>query len=155
MLSLFPYIKWIHVLSAIVAVGTNLTYNVILASAGQHKDRLAFSLKTIHILDSRMANPAYALLLITGLTMALSLRLPLTTPWLLTALILYGLIATLGIAIYAPAFRRQVRLLEQEGPQSPAYQSTARRANAIGILVTFLAVFIVFLMVTQPALWGG
>lgn len=145
----------LHVLSAIVAVGANVTYGVLLARAKQQTASLSFALGTIRFIDSRMVNPAYGLLLITGVAMAMNDQIPMTTPWILAAVILFGVIAVLGMAVYAPVFRRQIRLAETEGAQSEAYQKTARLGNILNLATAVLTVIIVFLMVVKPALWGG
>ena len=151
---LFLLIKWIHVLSAITAVGANVTYGIWIGRASREPNVLPFVLRNIRLIDQRIANPCYGLLLLTGLTMAFMTRLPLTTPWLLTALILYAIAALLGIVVYAPISRRQMRLLESEGFESPVYRSVAKQSTWLGILVTIDVVIIVFLMVVKPALWG-
>ncbi len=154
-MDLFPVLKTIHVFSAIAAVGTNLTYSVLLASATRQPDALVFTLNAIRILDRRLANPAYGLLLITGLSMALTVPFPLTTPWILSALVLYALVAVLGIAVYAPISRQRIRLAESEGLHGASYQATARKGNIAGSGVIAITVLIVILMVTKPVLWGG
>jgi uncharacterized membrane protein len=151
---LFSIIKWIHVLAAITAVGANITYGMWIAQASRQPKVLPFVLRNIHWIDSRVANPCYALLLLTGLTMAFTVPIPLTAPWLLTALILYILAALLGIIAYAPVVRRQIQLLESKGFDSPDYQAVAKRSTLFGILVTVDVILIVFLMVVKPALWG-
>ncbi len=154
-MSFFLLLKTVHVLSAIVAVGTSLTYRFLLAGANRQPEALVYTLRTIRRLDMQLANPAYGLLLLSGLAMALTVPFPLTTPWILTALVIYGSVMVLGIAVYAPVFRRQVQLAESEGLQGTAYRAAARQGNIIGLLVTALAVVIVVLMVAKPVLWGG
>ena len=151
---LFPYIKWIHVLSAITAVGANITYGIWMARASRQPDVLPFVLHTIKTIDDWVANPLYFLLLLTGLTMAFILPIPLTTPWLLTALVLYASATVLGMFVFVPVFRRQVRLLETEGAQSERYKALARQARIFGIVVGVLVLIIVFMMVVKPRLWG-
>ena len=145
------WVKWVHVLAAIAAVGANITYGIWISQASRDPKVLPFVLRNIHVIDRRVANPGYALLLITGVAMALALPIPFTTPWLLTALILYGLAALLGAAFYAPVVRKQIQILEREGFESPAYQAVAKRSTLLGILVTLDVVIIVFLMVVKPA----
>jgi uncharacterized membrane protein len=150
----YGLVKWAHILVAIIAVGANLTYRSWIRAAEREPAVLPFVLRRIGVVDRRVANPGYLLLLATGLTLALTTKLPLTTPWLLTALVLYILAALLGILVYAPVARRQRALLESDGSGSPVYRSTARRAELLGILVTADVVIIVFLMVVKPGLWG-
>jgi len=151
---LYLYLKWLHVLSAIIAVGANATYGIWLARASRDTDNLPFTLKGIKMLDDRFANPAYGLLLITGLAMVFTAPLPLTTPWLLTGLVLYGVLVLVGLLGYTPALRRQIQILEAEGFNSPNYQAQARRGTMLGIILAILAIGIVFLMVVKPALWA-
>ncbi len=151
---LFLFIKWIHVLSAITAVGANVTYGIWIARASREPKTLPFVLHNIRWIDQRIANPCYGLLLITGLTMVFLVRLPLTTPWLLTALILYVTAALLGALVYAPVVRRQIKALETDGFDSPDYQAASKRGTLLGILVTLDVIVIVFLMVVKPTLWG-
>ena len=150
----FLLIKWIHILSAITAVGANITYGMWIARASREPKVLPFVLRNIHWIDSRVANPCYGLLLLTGLSMAFLLPIPLTTPWLSTALVLYVIAALLGILAYAPVVRRQIQILEAKGFDSPDYHAVAKQSTIFGILVGIDVIIIVFLMVVKPALWG-
>ena len=151
---LYLYLKWLHILSAIIAVGANATYGIWLSRASRNPDNLPFTLKGIKMLDDRVANPAYGLLLITGLSMVFTVSFPLTTPWLLTALVLYGVLVLVGLFGYTPALRRQIETLEVDGFSSPSYQAQARRGAVIGIILAVIAISIVFLMVVKPPLWA-
>lgn len=146
-------IKWVHVLAALTAVGTNLTYGIWIRQASKEPQNLPFVLSNINWLDRRVANPSYGLLLITGLTMAFLIPIPLTTPWLLTAVSLYVIAALLGILLYAPTSRKQRRLLDTEGFEAPEYKAVAKRGSLLGMVVTLDVIVIVFLMVVKPSLW--
>jgi len=150
---LFLIIKWIHILSAITAVGANATYAIWFARASRDPKILPFVLHTIKRIDDWVANPCYGLLLLTGLTMAFIVPIPLTTPWLLTALILYALATLLGMAGFVPVFKRQIHLLESEGVDSPNYQAMVKWSRVLGITTGVLVIIITFLMVVKPALW--
>src|SRR5512138_3901565 len=151
---LFSILKWLHILAAVVAVGANATYGIWLARAARNAEVLPFALRTIKLIDDRIANPAYASQLITGFLMVFIVHLPLTTPWLLTALILYAILVLVGLGGYTPTLRRQIQLLDREGFQSPNYQALARRGTMLGIALAILAIAIVFLMVVKPGLWA-
>ncbi|HEX2714807.1 MAG TPA: DUF2269 family protein [Candidatus Acidoferrales bacterium] len=147
-------LKWIHVLMAITALGTNITYGLWLSRAAREPNHLAFALKGIKLLDDRIANPAYGLLLLTGLAMAGVGRIPLTTPWLQLGMTLYVLVVVIAATGYSPTLRRQIQSLDAGGPNAPEYQRLAARATLLGIVLVVLVVIIVFIMVTKPALWG-
>jgi uncharacterized membrane protein len=155
----------LHVLGAILGLGTNLTYGLI-AAVGERAGGASrtFSLRLIQQLDRRLANPAYMAQLVTGLVLVWLLELNLLeTSWLLLALALYLGVALTGVLVYGPALRRQVELAERlegfgpSGDGDPAlmasYAAAARRSNALGIAVTLVVVVIVVLMVAKPTLW--
>lgn len=142
---LYLLLKWVHVLSAIVAVGANLTYGIWIARASRTPNFLPFTLRGIKMIDDRIANPAYGLLLVTGLLMAFTVRLPMTTPWLLTALVLYVLLVLVGLLGYTPTLRRQIQILDSAGFNSPGYQALARRGTILGAVLAVLVIVIVFL----------
>lgn len=147
-------VKSIHVLAAITAVGANITYGIWINRSSAEPKTLPFVLRNISWIDRRVANPCYGLLLLTGLIMVFTLPIPLTTPWLLTALILYIAAALFGALAYAPVMRRQIQALESDGFDSPDYKAIAGRSTLLGLLVTLDVIIIIFLMVVKPALWG-
>jgi len=149
----FLILKWIHVLAAIVAVGANMTYSIWITRASEQPKALPFVLQNVSYIDRRVANPCYAVLLASGLALALTVRIRLTTPWLLTSMILYVVAAQVGIFALAPLSRRQRRILETDGFESPAYSAVARKGRLLGQVVTLDVLIIVFLMVVKPPLW--
>ncbi len=144
--------KFIHVTLAIIAVGFNLSYGIWIARSASDPEHIGFVMRTIRWIDARIANPAYAALLITGLFMALGAGYPLTTFWIAAALVLYALAVFLGIVLIAPNFRAQLRALESDGAASGAFQRAAARGRTLGLLVSLDVVVIVFLMVAKPTL---
>lgn len=149
----YAVLRFIHVLLAITAVGTNITYGFWLAHAARQPAHLAHVLNGVKFLDDRIANPAYGLLLVTGLAMLYFGRLSWTTPWILASLVLYAGVIALGLLVYTPLLRRQIETLETAGVESAAYAKVANRARLVGILFAVPIAVIVFLMVTKPALW--
>ncbi|MGH2463243.1 MAG: DUF2269 family protein [Candidatus Limnocylindria bacterium] len=139
----------VHILAAITALGANLTYAIWLRAAGADRDRLIFVIQTVRTLDSRVANPAYVMVLLTGIGMVLTGAYSFTTGWVLAAIALYVAVAVIGIAAFAPAMRRQLAEAERD-PASDAYRRAAGRTTALGLLTIALVVVIVFLMVAKP-----
>ena len=155
-MNLFTLLKYLHILSAIIGIGVNATYSIWLARATKNPETLAFTLKTVKLLDDRMANPAYVLLLLTGLGMAYTVPFRIDqTPWLLSGLILYVIVSILGIFVYSPTLRRQIALAESDGPSSETYKTVANRGTVLGAVIGVIALSIVYLMVAKPPLWGG
>ncbi len=150
----FLLLKWLHVLAAIVAVGANITYGIWITRASRQPQVLPFTLRGVKLIDDRLANPAFGLLLITGLLMTFVLPLPLTTPWVLTALVLYVFVVLIGLLGYTPTLRRQIQVLDSEGSASSNYKALARRGTMLGAVLGVLVIVIVFLMVVKPGLWA-
>jgi uncharacterized membrane protein len=150
-LTSYTFVKFLHVVFAIVAVGFNASYGVLLTRAAREPEHQAHVLRTIKVLDDRFANPAYGLLLVTGLTMVWVGDLDLTQFWLLTALVLYAVAVALGALVYSPNLRAQIRALDAEGPSSPSFRALSSRGTLVGIVLAIDVIAIVFLMVTKPA----
>jgi uncharacterized membrane protein len=146
-------VKWIHILAAITAVGANITYGVWLNRARANPEALPFVLRGVAFLDSCIANPAYAVALVSGLIMVWHSGLPLTTPWLVLALALFIAATIVGVFVVTPGFQRQIQLAEAGGAGSPEYQAEAARGARIGIGLTLAVLVITLLMVFKPALW--
>src|SRR6266542_3228930 len=144
--------QFIHVLLAIVAVGFNASYGIWLARAAKAPQATqSHVLRTIKFLDDRFANPAYGLLLLTGLFMAFNAGIPLSRLWIALAIGLWVVLVFVGLGFYTPTLRDQIRVLESEGPGSEEYQRLAARGQSLGILLAVIVTAIVFLMVTKPS----
>ncbi|MER3418572.1 MAG: hypothetical protein C4343_05655, partial [Chloroflexota bacterium] len=96
--SLLLVLKAVHVLSAIVAVGANVTYGFWLRLAGRDRERLLFAIQGVRWLDRRLANPMYGVVFVTGVLMVLAGAYSFETGWIAASIVLYVLVAVLGIA---------------------------------------------------------
>jgi uncharacterized membrane protein len=130
-------------------VGANQTYAIWFRAAGNDQDRLVFVIRTVRMIDSRIANPAYVVLLVTGLLMVAGGVVSLTAGWILVALGLYAATAVIGVALFSPAIRRQLAEAERD-VTSESYRAAAARSTLLGIVTTVLVLVIVALMVTKP-----
>lgn len=148
-MTLILLLKIVHILAAIVAVGSNVTYAFWLARAERDRERLVFTIEGIRRLDSRIANPAYIVVLLSGLGMVALGAFSFTTGWILAAIVLYVVLVVVGIAFFAPAIKRQLEEAQRD-PMSPAYAAAASRSNLFGIGTLLVVVVIIVLMVTKP-----
>jgi len=146
--------KYVHILTVIIALGAYLTFAYWLARAGRDPVRLVFGIESVQRLDRRVANPAYIVAFLAGLAIVATGPYGLGSPWIVAAIVLYVLIAVLGISLYGPAVRAQLALARSD-PASDAYTLAARRSQVLGIVVTAIVLVIVALMIFKPALWGG
>jgi uncharacterized membrane protein len=151
---LYPIVKWIHILCAIVSLGANLTYFPWFVRVARNREALVFTLGTIRILDNWIANPAYVLAYITGeIMMRVGGHIRYSTPWMTVSLILYATISILGLFVYAPLLKKQQKLAETVGPDDINYQRVSRNGIILGTVIVILTIGITFLMVNRPQLW--
>jgi len=144
--------KFVHVMLAIVAVGFNASYGIWLARAAKAPQMTqSHVLRTIKFIDDRIANPAYGLLLVTGLFMTLGAGIPFSRLWIAAAIGLWFVLVFVGLGIYTPTLREQIRVLESDGPGSDEYARLAARGRTVGIVLGVIVIAIVYLMVTKPA----
>lgn len=148
---MYLILKWIHILSAIVAVGTGATYAVWLRAAGEDKASTRFALNGIARLE-KLANPSYGVLFLSGVAMLFVNGIPWTTPWVLSGIVIFVIMGALGGMGYAPALRKQNELADK--PDSPEYLAAQERANRVGVAILLLAVIVEYLMTAKPLLWG-
>jgi uncharacterized membrane protein len=153
MLTAYVWIKVVHVLAAIVAVGTNVTYGLWIARAKRDPSSLPFALRGVKFLDDRVANPCYGLLVLSGFAMVGVSRTPLTTPWILTSIVLVVVVFATAFFGYTPTLRRQIEALDRDGATSAAYVALAARGARLGAVLGVLVLAIVILMVVKPQLW--
>lgn len=151
-MSLYTLLKFGHVVLAIVALGFNASYAIWLRYATREPDHAAHILRGIKTLDDRFATPAYVLLLVTGFGLVLVGDIPLTTFWIVGALVLYAGVVVGGLVFYTPVLRAQTVLAEAGRVDSDEYRSVANRSTIIGWVLVVLVFSIEFLMVTKPNL---
>jgi uncharacterized membrane protein len=151
MITLYSILKWLHVLGAIAGLGANFTYPIWLRLARSEPGATRFTVRGIESVE-KIANAGYATVLITGVSMVLLAGISWTTPWLLSALVLFALIGIVIGVYYVPAQKKQHTLADR--PTSPEYLAAEERASRVGVLVILLVVAIEFLMTVKPALWG-
>jgi uncharacterized membrane protein len=145
----YTLLKFVHVLSAIIAIGFNASYGFWLGRAGSDERVLSYALSTLRVVDN-VANAFYGLLLVTGLAMVFVGGLDLRIFWIGAGLTLYVLAVIVGVVAYRPVLARQRAALASAGPNSTEFQAASSRGRALGIATAVIVVIIVFLMVTKP-----
>jgi uncharacterized membrane protein len=145
----YSLLKLVHVLAAILAVGTNLTYFVWLSTARTHPEQAPHVLPGIRALDRWLANPAYLVLPVTGILMVLDGHLGFTTFWIATAIVLYVAMAAIAGVLFSPSLRRQVQLAAAAAEPS-AYDRAAKRTMVTGAITMVPIAAILYLMVIKP-----
>jgi uncharacterized membrane protein len=149
-MSFFLVLKFIHIFAAITAVGMNISYGIWLGRADKDLSKNTFALQTIRFIDNRIANPAYGLLLITGLLMVFTSSIPITTLWIEIALVLYVVLMVVGIGVYSPTLRNQVKLVEAGDSTSAEFERLNSRGTILGIVLAVIVFVILVMMVFKP-----
>jgi len=142
-------LKYLHVLLAITAVGSNITYGVWKTLGATEPAHAPFALKGIAFIDNRVANPAYGGLLITGLIL-LAVGQVGFRGWVIAALILFALLIVVAVGFYSRVVRQQIKVMDAEGVASVAFKRLDSQAMTYGIISLVIALLIVFLMVVKP-----
>jgi len=145
----YTLLKYLHVLLAITAVGSNITYGVWKTLGAREPAHAPFALKGIAFIDNRVANPAYGGLLITGLIL-LAVGQVGFRGWVIAALILFALLIVVAVGFYSRVVRQQIQVMDAEGLASVAYKRLDSQAMTYGIISLVIALVIVFLMVVKP-----
>lgn len=151
---IYTIAKWIHILSAIISLGANLTYFPWFMTVPKNRETLVYTLKTIRLLDNWIANPAYILAYITGeIMMRVGGQIHYSTPWMTVAISLYAIISVLGLFVYAPMLKKQQQLAETKGADDADYQRVSRNGIILGTVIVIITIGITYLMVAKPQLW--
>ena len=145
-------VKYVHILAAIVAVGFNISYVVWIIRARRNPEHTAFALKGVKFLDDRIANPAYGVLLLTGIAMVFLAGYRLTTLWIDVALVLFVLLVVVAVAFYTPTLRDQIKLVESGDTSSAEFNRLAQRGQVAGQALGVIVLVILAMMVFKPTL---
>jgi uncharacterized membrane protein len=150
---LFTILKFLHVWLAIMAIGYNAAYGLLIARAragGIDGRELQFALRTVKVMDDYVANPCYALLLVTGGGLVYFAGYPWTLKWIYLSLALLAAAFAIAIVLYTPTLRRQIEVLESSGPSDLEFLKLSTRGAVLGAILGVIVVTIVALMVFKP-----
>lgn len=149
-MSLVALLLLAHVFLALLTIGGNLTHTLWLRLGEREPEHLAYTIRGIRAIDRGVANPAYALLFVTGIALVLVTGIPLTTGWLAVAIAIYVAAAILGYFVFGPVVRAELAALERDGVGAPEYLRRRSQARSLAIVTTTMVLVILALMVTKP-----
>ena len=151
---LYTLLKFVHIVLAIVAVGFNASYGLVIArarSVGTDAREMRFALRTVKVMDDYFANPCYALLLVTGVGMVQVAGYPWSLRWIYLSMTLLLVAFVIAIALYSPTLRREIAALESRGAADPEFLALSKRGAILGAVLGVIVILIVALMVFKPA----
>jgi len=146
----YPWVKTIHILLAIVAVGFNISYAIWQARAAREPQHMGYALRGIKFLDDRVANPAYAGILVAGIVMVLIGPYRFEQAWLVASIGLYVLMGAVALAFYSPTLKAQIAAYEAGGPASAEFARLTGRSRLLGAALGAIVLTIIVLMVVKP-----
>jgi hypothetical protein len=151
MFSWYLVLKYIHIAAAITAVGANITYGVWNARSQGEPSHLGFALKGIKFLDDRIANPAYGVLLVTGLIMVFAGSWGFKL-WVVLALILFAILVVVAVAVFSPLLRKMIQAVDAGSTASAEFAGMVRQNRILGGVFGLIVALILVMMVFKPTL---
>lgn len=155
-MSAYLVIKWIHVLSSVVLVGTGLgsAYYLFRANRGHPVAVQAAVARLVVGADWWFTTPAAIVQPLTGIVLAQLAGWPLTTPWLMASIACYLLagacwLPVLWLQLRMAALADEASLRQSELPAR--YWSYARRWEALGYPAFAAMAATFYLMIAKPA----
>lgn len=151
-------VKWFHILSSVVLVGTGLgsAYYLFFVNRVRNVTAQAVVTRLVVRADWWFTTPTVILQPASGLLLAHIAGFPLTTPWLALSLALY----VLAGACWLPVVWLQIRMANmaqhamRHGDEIPeTYWRFARYWEYLGYPAFVAMVGVFFLMVVKPVLW--
>jgi hypothetical protein len=150
---------WIHVSAVVVGFGATFAEALMFPVAmSVDKRHLPFVHKLGIAINQRLATPALALILITGIYQTADGDWGFDSFWISATFLIVIVLGGLLGAYFIPTDRKLAALAERdinaagdgEIVMSDEYQRGAQRIGAIGGLAGFLVIAAIFLMVTKP-----
>ncbi len=149
-------LRWLHVIGAAVLFGTGagIAFFMLMAHLTRDPRLIAHTAATVVLADTLFTATAVLAQPVTGYLLARALGWPLTEPWLLAALVLYGLTGL----FWLPVVWIQIRLrdLARDAVRNghalpPRYFTLFRIWFACGIPAFCAVAAILWLMLARPA----
>lgn len=155
-MSTYLVVKWIHVLSSVLLVGTGFgsAYFMFFTNRSENVAAKALVARLVVRADTWFTTPAAIVQPVTGLWLAHMAGWPLATPWLAASLALFAFAG----ACWLPVVWLQVRMAAmaevaaRDGSALPApYARFARWWERLGYPAFAAMLLVFYLMVAKPA----
>jgi uncharacterized membrane protein len=140
--------KFLHILIAILALGTSAGMGIVLELYGDHPKQGSFILRVIERIELFFVVPGYLLMLATGLWLV-HLSWPFSTVWIQAAMGLWAV----GLVLFVLSLfflHKQIQLFETEGPASSRYRRISLMGRGLGAGGGLVVVLVLYLMVFKP-----
>jgi uncharacterized membrane protein len=148
-------LKWIHVMSSVVLVGTGFgsAFYMFFANRSDNLPAIAVVTRLVVRADWWFTTPTVLLQPLTGFALAHLAGWPLTTPWIAAALALYVVAGACWVPVVWLQLRMAAMAAEASSRSTPLparYWTYAKRWEVLGYPAFAAMVLVFLLMVTQP-----
>jgi hypothetical protein len=153
---LVPWLLFLHVLAAIVAIGPNFAYSTIRGMGRKEPQHANFGTRITHLISARLVYPVGLVIPATGLSIIGLLGIDLTSRafwWLDVAIVIYAAVYVYSFFVQRPIVERIIELTSSPPPSGgppPELPPLAARAQRGGTAMLIALVIVAFLMVVKP-----
>jgi uncharacterized membrane protein len=151
-MSIYLWIKLIHIVSAAVLFGTGvgIAFFMLKAYLGRNEDTMLFTVRSVVVADWLFTSPAVLVQFATGLWLTEKLGIAYNSAWFISVI---GLFAVVG-ACWLPVVRIQIRIRElvSKGANRSEYKKLMWAWGALGVPAFICILMIFYLMVSKAGL---
>ena len=152
--SLYLWLKFVHVVAAVVAVGGFLALTVLnarIARAGEPAAAAALGQQS-EVFGRTVLGPAMGILLIAGVWMAGQFGIPFTDLWIVWGLVGFVAFILLGVVALGRTGAELGALARTAGPSDPRVAALRQRIAVLSWLNLLVLASVIWAMVFKPTL---
>jgi uncharacterized membrane protein len=153
----YTFFKAIHVVCAVVWVGGATiiqAYSLRILASGDGRRQAQFA-KDTEIVGMRTFTPASLILFLAAIGMMVNAHWSWGQNWVVLGLTAFGLSFAIGVGFLGPESGRLAKLIEADGPESPAVKARIRRILMVSRAELVVLLTVVWNMVVKPVGMGG
>ncbi len=151
MTDIYIGLKWLHIVAAAIAFGSNVTHFFWIIAANRDPVHRANILQLVKKIDDRLAVPAYAVMVACGAVMWLW-QWPLDSSWIVASLMLTALLSVMGIS-FGPFMRRWIHAAANPPAANQPLALLQLRLTCWWAGIVLTVPVVLWFMVRKPALW--
>jgi uncharacterized membrane protein len=153
----YTFFKSVHVITAAIWVGGAAmiqAYSFRILGTGDGTRQADFA-KDTDVVGMRVFMPASLILFLAAIAMMVNLDWSWSQNWIVLGVIAFGLSFVLGAGFLGPEGGRIAKLIEKDGPDSPAVQARIRRILTISRCELVVLLTVIVNMVVKPVGQSG
>ncbi len=153
-MSVYLWIKLVHILSATILFGTGLgtAFFMLKAYLSKNDQAMRITTSTVVMADRIFTTPAVVIQLATGLWLTRKLNIPFDSWWFVVVISLYALVGICWIPVVWIQIR--IRNLIANGESRDSYQKLMRIWVTLGVPAFCSVVLLFYLMVSRLGAYG-